>query len=159
MGLIGLVSPRLILALIVAIVLAFSHGAAYRAGGKSVQNKWNVEKLEISTAAAKAAEDARAREQSLTAKVSKIRSVKDAEIEKLRTDLDSALSELRQRPERPADYLPQDARTGQRASCSADQLYREDAESLTRIAGDAEQVRIAYRQCKAQYNAAADSLK
>ena len=159
MGLIGLVSPRLILALIVAIVLAFSHGAAYRAGGKSVQNKWNVEKLELATAATKAAEDARAREQSLTAKVSKIRSVKDAEIEKLRTDLELANSELRQRPERPADYLPQDAGTGQRASCSADQLYREDAESLTRIAGDAEQVRIAYRQCKAQYNAAADSLK
>ena len=159
MGLIGLVSPRLILALIVAIVLAFSHGAAYRAGGKSVQNKWNVEKLELATAATKAAEDARAREQSLTAKVSKIRSVKDAEIEKLRTDLELANSELRKRPERPADYLPQDAGTGQRASCSADQLYREDAESLTRIAGDAEQVRIAYRQCKAQYNAAADALK
>ena len=159
MGLIGLVSPRLILALIVAIVLAFSHGAAYRAGGKSVQNKWNVEKLEIATAAAKAAEDARAREQLLTTTVSKIRSVKDAEIEKLRTDLELANSELRQRPERPADYLPQDARTGQRASCSADQLYREDAESLTRIAGDAEQVRIAYRQCKAQYNAAAEALK
>lgn len=159
MGLIGLVSPRMILALIVAIVLAFSHGAAYRAGGKSVQNKWNVEKLELATAATKAAEDARAREQLLTTTVSKIRSVKDAEIEKLRTDLELANSELRQRPERPADYLPQDAGTGQRASCGADQLYREDAESLTRIAGDAEQVRIAYRQCKAQYNAAADSLK
>ena len=159
MGLIGLVSPRLILALIVAIVLAFSHGAAYRAGGKSVQNKRNVEKLELATAATKAAEDARAREQLLTTTVSKIRSVKDAEIEKLRTDLELANSELRQRPERPADYLPQDAGTGQRASCSADQLYREDAESLTRIAGDAEQVRIAYRQCKAQYNAAAEALK
>ena len=159
MGLIGLVSPRLILALIVSILLAISHGAAYRAGGKSVQAKWNVEKLELATLAAKAAEDARSREQSLTAKVSKIRSVKDAEIEKLRTDLDSALSELRQRPERPADYVPQDAAAGQRTTCSADQLYREDAESLTRIAGDAEQVRIAYRQCKAQYDTAAEALK
>ena len=159
MGLIGLVSPRLILALIVAAALAFSHGTAYRAGGKSVQNKWNVEKLELATAATKAAEDARRREQLLTTTVSKIRSVKDAEIEKLRTDLDSAVGEWRQRPGRPADYLPQDAGTGQRASCGADQLYREDAESLTRIAGDAEQVRIAYRQCKAQYNAAADALK
>jgi len=148
----GLISPRLILALIVAGVLAMSHIAAFRGGAKSVQAQWNVEKLKQQTLATEESERARKREAELQDVATRLRSQKDAQIKKLRADLDSALDELRQRPERPATYLPSDAKPGN-TGCGADQLYREDAEALTRLAADAETTRIALGQCKAQYDA------
>jgi type II secretory pathway predicted ATPase ExeA len=157
-GLISLLSPRLWLALLVAAVLAMSHAAAYRAGGRSVQAKWNVEKLAQAQQAEQALVDARKRETALQATVAQLRSRKDADTEKLRGDLDRALEQLRQRPERPADYLPVDAGAGQFPGCGADRLFREDADDLVRLAAEADTLRIAYGQCQAQYNAARSEI-
>ncbi len=64
---------------------------------------------------------------------------KDEEIARINVSLDDALKRLRDRPVRPSTpNTPKDANAGE--ACTARELYREDAEFLTREAARANQV-------------------
>lgn len=69
----------------------------------------------------------------------KLKESKDAKISTLNSKLDNALSELRNRPYRPAPNTPN---PNPEISCTGTQLYREDAEFLTREANRAQKVLI-----------------
>lgn len=66
-----------------------------------------------------------------------LKDTKDAQIKTLRSKLDIALSELRNRPYRPSDYTPP-SQGG--TACSGTELFREDAEFLTREAARADKI-------------------
>lgn len=64
---------------------------------------------------------------------------KDDEINRISGKLDAALISLRNRPSRPSTpYAPKNTPVGE--ACTAGELYREDAEFLTREAARADQV-------------------
>jgi hypothetical protein len=69
----------------------------------------------------------------------KFKQDKDNEIKIVNDKLDVAISQLRTRTSRPTNYTPP---SNNISTCSGSQLYREDAEFLTREAARAEAVRI-----------------
>lgn len=157
---------RAITALLIAAILATAgwaiHGFGLAAGQAETQAKWDQQRITDAAANVQAAMQARAREQALQSTADKIRQEKTREIADLNRRHAALVDSLRHRPDRPADYLPaaaQDAGTGPAAGCGADQLYREDAAMALGIARDADLVRIALRQCHAQYQAAADAAQ
>jgi hypothetical protein len=95
----------------------------------------------------------RKREQDLSASAAQARKVKDEEIASIRTKLDSALVQLRDRKKRPSSSgVPQAPAAGCPAqSADGTQLYREDAEFLAREAARADEIRAALQQCQTAY--------
>lgn len=73
----------------------------------------------------------------LQASADKTRQEKDEKINDINARLAAALSELRKRPNRPAN--PPEY-TGSEQACTARELYREDAEFLTREAARADSI-------------------
>ena len=71
----ALFSPRVWVAIALAIALAASHWKAYHMGGKSVQSDWDAQTLALTQAALEAEAANRAKEQALQTKV---RSVSNA---------------------------------------------------------------------------------
>ncbi len=152
---------RAIAALLLAAVLAVAgwaiHANGLAAGRAEIRAQWDKQRIADAAATVQAALQAREREQALQFTADKIRQEKNREIRHLSAARDAALRELRNRPERPANYLPaahQDASHGPAAGCSADQLYREDAAVALGIARDADEVRAALMECRAAYDAA-----
>lgn len=86
---------------------------------------------------AQAAEKSRKTEWLLQENTDRLREDKDAKIKDINTKLSAALSELRNRPERPSDDSKD---TGDSKACTAASLYREDAEFLTREAARADSI-------------------
>lgn len=77
--------------------------------------------------------------------------VKNAQLSVVDRRLDTALGELRKRPDRPAPSTnPGDPPTAARA-CAPDELYRADAAVALRIAGEADRLRVAYETCFSRY--------
>lgn len=158
---------RAITALLIAAILATAgwaiHGFGLAAGRAEVQAKWDQQRIADASATVQAALQARAREQSAQFAADRIRQEKTREIADLNRRHAAALADsLRHRPDRPTDYLPataQAAGTGPAAGCGADQLFRQDAAVALGIARDADLVRIALRQCHAQYQAAGDAAE
>lgn len=68
----ALLSPRLWLALALAVALAASHGFAYRAGKASVRADWDRDIAQRTAQALKAEQDARAKESALVAARQKV---------------------------------------------------------------------------------------
>lgn len=84
-----------------------------------------------------ASETARKKEHELQEQSDKLRMEKDDDINNLNVRLNNALAELRKRPSRPSVITET---TYIRESCTGAELYREDAEFLTREAYRAERV-------------------
>ncbi len=95
-----------------------------------------------------ALEQARQNEQKMQKSADKIREEKDREIRKINALNASLVNSLRDRKGRE---MPDDPDSGQ-GSCTGKQLYREDAEFLARIAGEADELRVALKQCYKQYD-------
>ena len=157
---------RAITALLVAAILAIAgwaiHESGLAAGQAEIQAKWDQQRITDAAANVQAAMQARAREQALQSTADKIRQEKTREIADLNRRHAALVDSLRHRPDRPADYLPataQAAGTRPAAGCGADQLFRQDAAVALGIARDADLVRIALRQCHAQYQTAADATQ
>lgn len=107
------------------------------------------------TERAEAERQAREREQTIAAATAKSLRDKQDENDRIADRLGRALSELRQRPERPAAAAggvpdPAAACAGQ----SGKSLARGDAEFLERYAADAAKLAASLKQCVAQYEAA-----
>lgn len=152
-------SWRTCLALVLALLLAGTHWKSYKMGEQGVQSEWTTEKLAQSRAQIAAEKAARAKEQGLQASAEKLRDTQNAQIRTLAIDLDRARAAIRlqHRASRPADYVPPPTSAG--AGCSPGAIFAEDADVALGLAAEADELRIAYRRCEAQYNAASEALK
>ena len=156
-----LISPRMWLNFAILLVIAgaayYVYDWAYDRGADAVQVKWDAVEKERADQLAivnqKAADDT----QNLQNKVDAQRKVSNDKINILNGDLRNALERLRDRPERPdSGGVSAPAATG--SSCTGASLFRPDSEFLTRLAGDADKLRIALETCQSQYNAAREAL-
>jgi hypothetical protein len=145
-----------------AAVVWLIYEAGAEAGRDEVRMAWGRQRAADAAHMARLAQQARENEQGLQRAADQIRRSKDEEITRLAAAHAAAVRELRKRPERPADHMPaapQVAGTGPAASCSADQLYREDAAAALGIAADADTVRASLTECRAQYEAAQKAME
>ena len=147
-------NPYFIAGGVIAIVLAFG-GGYYKgnsAGQAEVQQKWDKEKADQLMAYVKAQDEARKREQDMQVTADKLRQEKDREIRELNARTTALANSLRDRAERPtqASGVPQTADAG-KSGCTARELYREDSEVVVRIAREADELRVALKQCYSQY--------
>jgi LPS O-antigen subunit length determinant protein (WzzB/FepE family) len=108
-----------------------------------LNQKYDKALVEASAKALRASKD-------LQANADKDRETKDEKIEALNTSLTTALSKLRTRPTRPSDIANNPPSV---EACTARELYREDAEFLTREAARAESVLIERDYYYEQYEA------
>ena len=149
----GLIPVNVIVALAIAV-------SAFTGGWMTNGWRWSgkLDKVVAAQAAAILASTNRSREveQVLTAQSEAIRDKKDAEIKLIRSQLDSTLISLRQRPARSSG-VPSAASNG-RAATGA-QLSREDAEFLARESSRADEVVAELLACYAKYSTAQRSLR
>ena len=152
-------NPWFISGSLIAIILAA--GAGYFQGSEHGQAKiqalWDKEKAAQYAEYAKGQEAARAKEQELQAGADRLRQEKDREIRDLNARATALTNSLQQRPSSTqASSLSGSSSTRSGVSgCSGKELFREDAESLVQIATEADTLRLALKQCYAQY----DSLR
>jgi hypothetical protein len=124
-------------------------------GKAEVQQKWDRERAAQEAEYALAQEEARAKEQALQANADAIRQEKDREIRNLNARATALTNSLRNRPERPStetSAVSSPTNTGQ-SGCTPRELYRQDSEVVVRLAREADEIRIALKQCYAQYEA------
>lgn len=101
----ALLSPRLWLALGLALLLAASHGFAYKSGRAAVRSAWDADIAARSLQALAASESARAKEQELQTKVQKVSAdyVKQKKANAvLAASLDDSLQQLQAAIDSPA---------------------------------------------------------
>jgi hypothetical protein len=145
----ALLSPKVWIAIALAGVLAFSHFFVYRAGKAQVRTAWDEQKLVDAEAWRKAEAASREREQSLQTQANETNKVKDAKIRKITAARDDAIERLRNRPERPADFVPEAPGTARGATGAG--LFRGDSEFLVRLGSSADAIAAERDACYRQY--------
>lgn len=154
-------NPWLIVGFVVALGVATITGyiKGDSAGRAVVQQQWDQERAQQAAEHAKAQAAAREKEQQLQAQADQLREEKDREILDLATRNTTLTNSLRNRPSRPAPAPSGVSQTTvtelPATSCTGSGLSREDAEFLAGEATRADQLRIALKQCVAQYQAVA----
>jgi hypothetical protein len=150
-------NPYFIAGSVVAVVLAYGvgHWQGDDAGQAKIQAKWDQERAKLAEEYAANVTAMREKEQAMQGNADKLRQEKDRELKKVADTNKLLLDSLRHRPERTeGSGVSQTPGTGQ-SSCTGKELYRQDSEFLIGIAREADELRIALKQCYAQY----DSLK
>jgi hypothetical protein len=117
-------------------------------GSDAIAIEFERYKKEQIEAQAKHVEEARAKEQELQGIANKLREEKNREAKKVAALNDDLLNSLRDRKSRS---MPDDPEAGQ-SGCTGKELYREDSEFLVRLAREADEMRIALKQCYSQYD-------
>ena len=150
-------NPWLILAAVLAVGAA--GGAGYYKGhgdGKAtVQAEWDAERIKQQEAHAKAVQESIEKQQALQADADQLRQEKDRETRDLLARNAALNNSLRNRPQRPvvqAGAVPSAAGAGS-GGCTPGELYREDSEVVVGLAREADEIRLALKQCYAQYEA------
>lgn len=141
-----LMNPYLILAGILSI--GVSYGTGYYNGYGNAKEKVQSE---MAIAHAEELRQARDKEQGWQKAANNIQREKDNEIRKLNATHTALVNSLRDRQDRPKNGVPDDPDSEQN-KCTGTGLYRSDAEFLAREAARADEVRIALKQCYAQYD-------
>jgi len=148
-------NPYLIAGSVLAVVLAYGagHWQGDDAGQAKVQAKWDQDKARLAEEYAANVTAMREKEQSMQVNADKLRQEKDREIREVNARSIALSNSLRNRPERPTSSgVPETAGAGQ-GGCTGKNLYRENGEFLIKLAVDADELRIALKQCYAQYDA------
>ncbi len=150
-------NPYLILAGVLAVVLAASGGyfKGQSDGEAAVHAEWDAERLKQHEAHAKALQEAVERQQQLQMGADKLRQEKDRETRDLLARNAALNNSLRNRPQRPvvqAGAVSGTAGAGS-SGCTPRELYREDSEVVVGLAREADEIRLALKQCYAQYEA------
>jgi len=147
-------NPYFIAGSVLAVVFAYGagHWQGDSAGQAKVQAQWDKEKAKQMAEYAENMRLAREKEQALQEGANNLREEKDRELKKVADTNRILLGSLRNRPERPAEgsTLSSAAGVGQ-SGCTGKELYREDGAILVGIAREADELRIALKQCYAQY--------
>lgn len=141
------------------IAIAVAGGAGYVKGtahGKAVvQAAWDAERIQQQEAHAKALQESIQKQQALQADADQLRQEKDRETRDLLARNTALNNSLRNRPQRPATVagaVPGTASAGS-GGCTPRELYREDSEVVVGLAREADEIRLALKQCYAQYEA------
>ncbi len=148
-------NPYFLLGSLVAVIAAA--GAGYFQGSEhgkaSVQAMWDKEKAAQYAEYAKAQEEARKKEQELQANADQLRQEKDREIRNLNARATALNNSLQQRPSisTQSSTVSGSTSSGQ-GGCTPRQLYRESAEDFVKVALEADNLRLALKQCYAQYD-------
>jgi len=152
------VNPYFIAGTVLAVVCAYGtgHWQGDSAGQAKVQQKWDHEKAKQMAEYAKAQEEARQRERDMQADADKLRQEKDRDIKNLNARAIALSNSLQHRADRPTEGSGVSTTTSSgQASCTGKELFRTDAEFLARIGREADELRLALKQCYAQYEAVA----
>jgi hypothetical protein len=145
------------LAVIIAAGVAGAYGymRGEESGRLQVQSKWDAERAELEAIHARDQQIAREREKLMQQTADRLRQEKDLEIRNLNARSAALTNSLRDRSSRPADpvsAVPGAASNGPAPTgCTGKELYRPDGEFLAREAARADELRIALKQCHAQY--------
>ena len=148
-------NPYFLLGSLVAVIAAA--GAGYFQGSEhgqaKIQNLWDKEKAAQYAEYAKGQEAARQKEQELQANADRLRQEKDREIRDLNARATALSNSLQHRPTRTSEAgsVSGSTSTGQ-SGCTPRQLYRESAEDFVKVAIEADTLRLALKQCYAQYD-------
>jgi hypothetical protein len=148
------------LAVLVGVYMLGHHNGA-QDGATRIQQKWDKDTAAKTEAARKDGEVKRKTEQELQIAADTKREEDAKKTQELNARLAAALSELRNRPSRPASstsVVPTAPGAGTVVGCTGAQLYRDDGELLTRLANTAQRVRNQRDTCYAQYNNARAKL-
>ena len=99
-------------------------------------------------------------ESELKDKVQAIKGEKDAQIKAIDRKYNTAIASLRSRPERSttSDPTPNTCNAESTKGATGAQLYRDDAEILTRFARDTEELKTHLLACYQQYDGVKDQL-
>jgi len=156
-------NPWLILGAVVAFGLAAAGGyyQGNQAGQAEIQQQWDNEKTAQYAQYAKAMEESVERQQQLQMGADKLRQEKDREIREItarNTALANSLRDRQSRSTSQTSAVPNTANVSPSA-CTGKELYREDGEFLVRVAREADELRVALKQCYAQYDAARQTVK
>lgn len=147
-------NPWMIVGVMLAVSGAYGvgHWRGDSAGQAYVRQQWDQEKAKQMAEYAENMRLAREKEQALQQGADRLREEKDRELKKIADSNRILLSSLRDRPERSTQgsALSSTASVGQ-SSCTGKELYREDGAILIGIAREADELRIALKQCYAQY--------
>ena len=147
-------NPYFLLGSLVAVIVAA--GAGYFQGSEhgkeKVQALWDKEKAEQYAEYAKGQEAARQKEQELQANADRLRQEKDREIKNLNARATALTNSLQHRQARTTETNPMpNASSAGSSHCTGKKLFREDGEFLIRVAREADELRIALKQCYTQY--------
>lgn len=149
-----MMNPWVIIGVLLAISGAYGVGH-YRgdsAGQAYVRQQWDQEKAKQMAEYAENMRLAREKEQALQTGADRLREEKDRELKKIADTNRILLGSLRDRPERPTQSSAVSGATGiGQSGCTGKELYREDGAILVGIAREADELRIALKQCYAQY--------
>jgi hypothetical protein len=150
-------NPYLIIGVIIAIGAA-AGGGYYKGntdGRMAIQSQWDAERIKQQEAYARALQEAAERQQALQVGADKLRQEKDRETRELAARNTALTNSLRDRPERPTAQggTLSGASGAGPSGCTPRELYRQDSEVVVRLAGEADEIRIALKQCYAQYEA------
>lgn len=143
------------LGLIIAALGAFHYTDRYAAVHKAEQATESRLNASYQAELNKAADKAKRLEQQMQQDANTLKESKDAQIKIVNEQLSVAISELRKRPKRPSDYSPTTSVT---SSCTARELYQEDAGFLTREAARADSILIERDYYYEQYERARQQL-
>lgn len=146
-------NPYFILAGILSIAISYGVGYynGYDNGKEKIQAEWDKAKTEAIAKHAEELRQARDKEQSWQKAANNIQKEKDNEIRKLNATHAAIVHSLRDRKDRTESGMPDDPDAAQ-SQCTGTGLYRSDAEFLAREAARADEIRIALKQCYAQYD-------
>ena len=150
-------NPYFIAGSVLAVVCAYGagHWQGDEAGQAKVQAKWDQERAKLAEEYAANVTAMREKEQAMQGNADKLRQEKDRELKKVADTNKLLLDSLRHRPERPSGSGVSETASAGQGSCSGKDLHRESATDIVKLAMDADELRIALKQCYAQY----DSLK
>ena len=148
-------NPYVILAAVFAVGIAAAGGyfKGQKDGSAAVQAEWEAERIRQHQEHAKALQEAVERQQQLQMVADKLRQEKDREMRDLVARNTALANSLRDRQSRPTQTSAVPNPSGARPSaCTARELYREDSEVVVGIAREADELRIALKQCYTQYD-------
>lgn len=148
-------NPYFIAGSVVAVVLAYGvgHWQGDDAGQAKIQAKWDQERAKLAEEYAANVTAMREKEQAMQGNADKLRQEKDREIREINAKSIALANSLRDRPNRSeGSGVSQTPGTGQ-SGCTGKDLYKQDGEFLIGIAREADELRIALKQCYAQYEA------
>jgi hypothetical protein len=150
-------NPYIVAGGVLAVVCAYGvgHWQGDEAGQAKVQAKWDQERAKLAEEYAANVTAMREKEQAMQGNADKLRQEKDRELKKVADTNKLLLDSLRHRPERPSGSGVSETASAGQGSCSGKDLHRESATDIVKLAMDADELRIALKQCYAQY----DSLK
>lgn len=154
-----MINPWAILGVVV-IASGMSWVSYYKgneSGKAEIQQLWDNEKAEMLAKYVEEVDRAREKERNWQQTADTLRQEKEREVKNLTARATALSNSLRQRQDRATattGNTSQDTQVGQTAAgCTGAELYREDGNVLVGEAARADKIRLALKQCYAQYDA------